>query len=242
MINAQSSNDTESLTSRDIPKHVAIIMDGNRRWAKIHGYSCSKGHQQGLEAAKIVVKCAAELKVPFISLYTFSTENWKRTQEEVGFLMNLIKNHLKAELQFYAENSIRVKVIGDRAKLPPDIVEEIDLVERETAFFNNTTVVLAINYGGKDEIIRALKKIPTEKIATITEESFDFYLDLPKTPPVDLLIRTGGEQRISNFLLWQSAYAELYFNDKFWPDWNEDCFNSAILWYQSRERRFGGSK
>lgn len=242
MINAQSSNDTESLTSRDIPKHVAIIMDGNRRWAKIHGYSCSKGHQQGLEAAKIVVKRAAELKVPFISLYTFSTENWKRTQEEVGFLMNLIKNHLKAELQFYAENSIRVKVIGDRAKLPPDIVEEIDLVERETAFFNNTTVVLAINYGGKDEIIRALKKIPTEKIATITEESFDFYLDLPKTPPVDLLIRTGGEQRISNFLLWQSAYAELYFNDKFWPDWNEDCFNSAILWYQSRERRFGGSK
>jgi undecaprenyl diphosphate synthase len=225
-----------------LPSHVAIIMDGNGRWAKQRGLNRTQGHKEGLEAAKAVVKRAADLGIPYITLYSFSTENWKRAADEVGFLMSLIKTHLRAELDFYVANGIRVQHAGDISGLPPEIAKEINWVVEETSRFNHTTVVLAINYGGQDEIIRAIKKIPPSQIANLTPEIFSSNLDIPALPPVDLMIRTGGEMRISNFLLWQSAYAELYFSNRLWPDWNGDNLEDAIIDYQSRDRRFGTVK
>ncbi|HHU36660.1 MAG TPA: di-trans,poly-cis-decaprenylcistransferase [Treponema sp.] len=223
-----------------IPEHIGIIMDGNGRWAKKRGLPRTQGHREGLEAAKKVVRRASELGVKYVTLYTFSTENWKRTTEEVGFLMSLIKKHLRNELAFYAENGIRVRHIGDISALPTDIASEITDIALETAHYSKTSVVLAINYGGRDEILRAIRTIPAEELSTLNEERFEAYLDIPELPPVDLLIRTGGEQRISNFLLWQSAYAELYLDDILWPDWNGDYLDKAIAAYQLRKRRFGG--
>ena len=223
-----------------IPEHIGIIMDGNGRWATQRSLPRTRGHREGLEAAKKVVKRAAELGIPFVTLYTFSTENWKRTAEEVGFLMSLIKKHLRNELAFYAENGIRVRHVGDLSALPADIAAEITDIANQTSHFTRTSVVLAINYGGRDEILRAVKKIPTEKIASLDETSFQDYLDIPELPQLDLLIRTGGEQRISNFLLWQSAYAELYFSDMLWPDWDGDSLDTALEAFRLRDRRFGG--
>ena len=222
-----------------LPAHIGIIMDGNGRWAKKRGQNRTQGHKEGLESAKAVVKKAADLGIQYITLFTFSTENWKRTSEEVGFLMTLIKVHLRAELAFYAENKIRVQYMGDLAGLPPDIADEITWIIKETAKFTNTTVVLAINYGGQDEILRAIRKLTPDTIQNLTQAQFEMNLDLPELPPMDLLIRTGGEKRISNFLLWQSAYAELYFSDLLWPDWNGDILLEALLDYQTRNRRFG---
>ncbi len=225
-----------------LPGHIGIIMDGNGRWAKERGMPRSNGHKEGLEAAKRVIRFAADTGIPFVTLYTFSTENWKRAEEEVGFLMSLLKTHLRSELAFYRENGIRVMHIGDKSGLPAEIIHEIDETTRETSHFSRTTTVLAINYGGQNEIIRAIKKIPQEKIIDLTEQSFSTYLDYPDLPPVDFLIRTGGEKRISNFLLWQSAYAELFFSDILWPDWTGEHLSEAIREYQSRERRFGNAK
>ncbi|CEM61235.1 di-trans,poly-cis-decaprenylcistransferase [Treponema phagedenis] len=220
-------------------EHIAIIMDGNGRWAQQRGLYRSRGHQEGYETAKKIVKAVSALKIPYITLYAFSTENWKRTTEEVGFLMRLIKKHLRAEFQFYVENNIRMIHIGNLSALPKDIQKEISDVTEKTKHHAGTAVVFAINYGGKDEIIRALQKIPADKINSITESSFSEYLDYP-LPDVDLLIRTGGEKRISNFLLWQTAYAELYFTDTLWPDFTEDDLHQALQSYKHRDRRFGG--
>lgn len=225
-----------------LPAHIGVIMDGNGRWAKLRGLSRTQGHKQGLEVAKEIVKTASDMGIKFITLYTFSTENWKRAADEVGFLMNLIKTHLRAELAFYAENGIRVLHTGDLDQLPPDIAAEISWIVRETAHFDKTSVVLAINYGGRDEIVRAIRKIPGDKLAEIDEQSFASFLDIPQLPPMDLLIRTGGEKRISNFLLWQSAYAELYFSDLLWPDWHGEQLAEAVSDYQARDRRFGNAK
>ncbi len=238
-----SLTDTElSLDPQRLPVHIGVIMDGNGRWAKQRGMSRTQGHKQGLETAKAVVKKAAQLGVRYITLYTFSTENWKRTADEVGFLMSLIKTHLRSELAFYKENGIRVQHMGNLENLPPDIASEISWVVTETAHFDKSTVVLAINYGGQDEILRAIRKLKTDELQFIDEKKFASYLDIPELPPVDLLIRTAGEKRISNFLLWQSAYAELYFSDLLWPDWNGDNLVEAVLDYQTRDRRFGSNK
>lgn len=225
-----------------LPEHIGIIMDGNGRWAKLRGLTRTQGHKQGLEAAKSVVRCASELGIKYVTLFTFSTENWKRTADEVGFLMSLIKSHLRSELAFYAENGIRVRYMGDTAGLPSDIVEELEYTARSTADFTRTTVVLAINYGGQNEIIRAIKKIPPQSVQSLTQTDFQQYLDVPELPQMDLLIRTGGEKRISNFLLWQTAYAELYFSESLWPDWGPEDLRSSINDYQTRERRFGGTQ
>jgi undecaprenyl diphosphate synthase len=230
------------IDSSRLPVHIGIIMDGNGRWAKQRGMTRTQGHKQGLEAAKAVVKKAADLGIPYVTLYTFSTENWKRAAEEVGFLMSLIRTHLRAELQFYAENGIRVRHMGDLAGLPPDVAAEIEWIVRETAHFTHTSVVLAINYGGRDEIVRGIRKLKADELATLTEESFTKTLDIPELPPMDLMIRTGGEKRISNFLLWQSAYAELYFSDLLWPDWDGNTLADAIADFQARDRRFGNAK
>jgi undecaprenyl diphosphate synthase len=225
-----------------LPAHIGIIMDGNGRWAKNRGLTRTQGHKQGLESAKAVVKCAADLGVPYVTLYTFSTENWKRAADEVGFLMTLIKTHLRVELNFYAANGIRVMHMGDLSGLPEEIAAEISWIVKETSHFKKTSVVLAINYGGRDEIIRAIHKLDPSGLNELDESRFESCLDIPELPPMDLMIRTGGEKRISNFLLWQSAYAELYFSDLLWPDWTGDNLVEAIADFQSRDRRFGSIK
>lgn len=227
------------IKTAQIPAHIAIIMDGNGRWAKQRNLPRTSGHKEGLEVAKKIVKAAKDIGVKYITLYTFSTENWKRTQDEVGYLMGLIKNHLRAEFKFYKDNDIRVKHIGNLNGLPKDIQEEISSTVDECKDFNSLTVVLAINYGGKDEIIRATNKaVKNNKV--LTEDNFTQFFDLPEIPNVDLIIRTGGEKRLSNFLLWHGAYAELDFVDTLWPDYNEECFYNSIREFQKRNRRFGG--
>ncbi len=221
-------------------RHIAVIMDGNGRWAQQRGLARTQGHREGLDTAKKIVKAAADLEIPYITLYVFSTENWKRTASEVQFLMGLIKKHLHAELAFYAENNIRVKHIGGFDALPVDIQTEIRETEEQTQNYTGTTVQLAINYGGKDEIIRAIKKLNSDVLETLTEDSFESLLDTGAAPPVDLLIRTGGEKRISNFLLWQTAYAEWFVTDMLWPDFTEEDFKKAVAEYNKRTRRFGG--
>ncbi|AIN92719.1 polyprenyl diphosphate synthase [Treponema putidum] len=222
-------------------KHIAIVMDGNGRWAKKRGLPRSMGHKEGLNTAKKITKAVSDLGIPYITLYVFSTENWKRTESEVGFLMGLIKQHLRAELKFYADNNIRIEHIGNLYGLPQDIQNEIATVKAQTANYTGTAIVLAINYGSQNEIIRAIRKINPDELSTISEELFDSKLDTGKIPPVDLLIRTGGEKRLSNFLLWQSAYAELYFTDTLWPDWTAEDLYEAIEDYKKRNRRYGNA-
>lgn len=220
-------------------QHIAVIMDGNGRWAEQRGLARTKGHQEGLEAAKRIVKAVSDLHIPYITLYVFSTENWKRTEEEVGFLMGLIQKHLRAELAFYAANNIKVKHIGNAAALPRAIQTEIADIMEKTEHYTGTTVQLAINYGGKDEIIRAVKKLSGQQLETLTEDAFEKLLDTAGVPPVDLVIRTGGEKRLSNFLLWQTAYAEFYSTDVLWPDFAPAHLMEALDAYGKRTRRFG---
>ena len=226
----------------NVPKHIAIIMDGNGRWAREKGMPRFKGHQEGVKVTKEIVKYCSDIGIPFVTLYVFSTENKKRASEEVNFLMGLIQQHLKKELKFYADNDIRVLHIGDLAGLPSAVQEEIVAVRDKTKNYKGSSVVLAINYGGKDEIVRGIKGLNAEKLINITEDNFSLCLDTKYLPPVDLLIRTGGEKRLSNFLLWQSAYAELYFSDKYWPDWRCEDLQIAIDDYMARNRRFGLEK
>ncbi|MCE5255661.1 MAG: di-trans,poly-cis-decaprenylcistransferase [Spirochaetaceae bacterium] len=233
------------MNQKNLPTHVAIIMDGNGRWASRSGLPRTEGHREGLSTAKKIVKLASSMGISYLSLYTFSTENWKRAQEEVGFLMALIKNHLSAEFDFYRQNRIKVVHSGQREGLPVDILEEIDEIVRSTSTFPGMVVNLAINYGGRNELARAMQK------AARAGESFDdpeksekkisAYLDHPEIPDPDLVIRTAGEYRISNFLLWESAYSELYFSGRLWPDFSADDFKAAIEDYAGRERRFGGA-
>ncbi|MBR3542277.1 MAG: di-trans,poly-cis-decaprenylcistransferase [Treponema sp.] len=223
-----------------LPKHVALIMDGNGRWAKARGKPRTAGHKEGLEAAKRIVRAAADLGIKYVTLYTFSTENWKRTQDEVGYLMGLIKSHLRAEFEFYKENQIRVEHIGDLQGLPKDVQEEILNAKADTKDFSGTTCVLAINYGGRDEIRRAANKAFASGKKSLEESDFPKFMDLPELPDVDLLIRTGGEKRLSNFLLWGAAYAEFIFSDTLWPDYSVEEFKKDILDFESRNRRFGG--
>lgn len=227
-----------------LPVHIGIIMDGNGRWAKLRNLPRTKGHREGLNVAKQIVKAASDLGIKFVTLYTFSTENWKRTQEEVGYLMTLIKKHLSSEFNFYKENKIRIEHIGDITALPMDVQTEIKNAKNDTKDFTGTTVLLAINYGGKDEIIRGIKKLAAQKkdFSSITEQDLSLALDTKNIPDVDLLIRTGGELRLSNFLLWQAAYAELIFTDTLWPDYTKEEFIKNIQTFQHRTRRFGGIK
>src|SRR5574344_868643 len=224
-----------------LPVHIGIIMDGNGRWAKQRGLPRTSGHKEGLTVAKKIISAAAKLSIPYVTLYTFSTENWKRTQDEVGYLMNLIRSHLRAEFDFYKQNGIRIEHIGNLAGLPEDVRNEIIAAKKETAHFTGTTVVLAINYGGRDEIVRGVQKIISANTPaqSVTEELLSKSLDIPALPDVDLLIRTGGEKRLSNFLMWQTAYAELVFTDTLWPDYNESEFIQNIISFQNRSRRFG---
>ena len=220
--------------------HIGIIMDGNGRWAKERGKPRTFGHQEGLQAAKRIVKAASEMGVDYLSLYTFSTENWKRSEKEVRFLMQLLKKHLREQLSFYRENNIRVVHSGSLDRLPEVVQKEIVDVEDLTKDFTGMTANLVINYGGRDEIVRAVRKLRDQGESEITEEKLSSAMDHPEIPDPDLIIRTGGELRISNFLLWESAYSELYFSKKYWPDWQEEDLKEAIEAFASRNRRYGG--
>ena len=222
------------------PMHIGIIMDGNGRWAQRRKMLRTQGHLEGLKTAKKIVKAASELGISYITLYTFSTENWKRSADEVSFIMGLVKQYLRAELEFYKENKIRIRHAGDRNGLPPDILGELDLAAEATRDFKGLQVILALNYGGRDEIIRAFKRMIMKGITDPTEEDIVTCLDNPDIPDPDLIIRTAGEFRTSNFLLWEGAYAEYYISDKLWPDWESDDLRNALNDYRNRERRFGG--
>jgi undecaprenyl diphosphate synthase len=226
-----------SESSSSVPKHIAIIMDGNGRWAQKQNLPRTTGHKKGLDVAKQIVKTARDAGVDYLSLYAFSTENWKRPKEEVSYLMNLIATHLKEEFNFYKENQIRVQHIGRQDGLPKKVQKELKETIDFCKNFQGLTVVLAINYGSRDEIIRAIKKI--ENIQSLNEENFHNYLDYPELPDVDLLIRTGGEYRISNMLLWQSAYAEFIFTKTLWPDYTNECFLNDLETFKTRQRRYG---
>ena len=230
-----------SIEKPTVPVHVALIMDGNGRWAEKKHLPRTSGHKEGLTAAKDIMGAAADLGIKYVTLYAFSTENWKRTEEEVGYLMSLISIHLRAELDFYRQKRIRVKQIGDLERLPANVRKEIIRAQEDTASFTGTTLVLAINYGGRDEIIRGIKKLALSgETDNLTENNFSSFFDVPDLPDVDLLIRTGGELRLSNFLLWHTAYAEFIFTDTLWPDYNSKEFLKNIKEFQSRKRRFGG--
>ena len=226
-----------------LPSHVGIIMDGNGRWATQRKLPRTSGHSEGLKRAKDIAKAASDLGIKYLTLYVFSTENWKRTQQEVGFLMGLIHSHLKQELAFYRENQMRVRLLGDLSGLPADVQRDIIEAEDDTESFSGITVCLAINYGGRDEIVRGIKKLAANgfDMGAITEEKISENFDVPELPDVDLLIRTGGEQRLSNFLLWKSAYAELVFSKTLWPDYGKEEFLKDIKEFQNRNRRFGAA-
>lgn len=212
-------------------KTLAIIMDGNGRWAKSQGFlKRTIGHKEGVKAVRRITTYAAKMGVKNLILYAFSTENWKRPQREVDFLMDLLKKHLQDELEIYMENDIVFDYIGDVSVFSQDLIDLISTTKQKTSSNNGMRQILALNYGSHDEIIRATKKAPNE--------DFQNYLDFKE--PVDMLIRTGGEMRLSNFLLWQVAYAELFFTPTLWPDFSEDELGKMLEEFSLRDRRFGG--
>lgn len=231
-----------------IPEHVAIILDGNGRWAKKRGLPRSLGHKEGCVTLEKTVEDSARLGIKYLTVYGFSTENWKRSSDEVGALMQLFRYYMVRLLKVAKANNVRVSMIGDQQRFDRDIVEGMNKLEQETKDNTGLTLVIAVNYGGRDEIVRAtrniMKDVKEGKVLPeeMNETMFQSYLDTAKIPDPDLLIRTSGELRLSNYLLWQLAYTELYVTDCYWPDFNIDEMKKAIAAYNSRERRFGGVK
>lgn len=225
-----------------IPKHIAIIMDGNGRWAARRALPRSAGHQQGVKTVRKVVRWVGELGVSHLTLFTFSSENWNRPPAEVAYLMTLLKRFIRKDLTELHRNNVKVIVIGRRDDLKPEILTLIESAERRTANNTGLTLTIAFNYGGRDEIRRALQRIIEKKVAPadISIATIRGNLDTANMPDPDLVIRTGGEQRISNFLLWQCAYAEFVFLKEFWPEFTRETLLKAIEEFQGRERRFGG--
>lgn len=235
----------EALGCTKIPKHVAIIMDGNGRWAQVRGKRRTFGHKAGVDAVRASVKYARQSGIQSLTLFAFSSENWKRPKEEVGVLMDLFGLVLKSEIKRLHKNDIRLKVIGDLSSFSESLQKKIHKAEALTANNSALTVNIAANYGGRWDIVNAAKqlisKVQSAEIdsSAITEEVFDQHMSTARLPELDLLIRTGGDHRVSNFLLWQCAYAEFYFTDILWPDFNEDAFKAAVEDFSSRQRRFG---
>lgn len=233
-------------TGLNIPRHVAIIMDGNGRWAKKRGLPRTMGHKEGCKVVEQTVEDCARLGIDYLTVYAFSTENWKRSEDEVGTLMQLFRFYTKRLLKIAMQNNVRVLMIGERSRFAPDIVEGINTLENDTKHNTGLTFVIAVNYGSRDEIRRAVGKMMEDvkegKLAPedCSEELISSYLDTKQIPDPDLMIRTSGEERLSNFLLWQLAYSEFYFTDVYWPDFNMEELLKAIEKYSGRERRFGG--
>ena len=231
-----------------IPQHVAIILDGNGRWAKSKGMPRNYGHIEGAKTVEKICEEAWKMGIKYLTVYAFSTENWKRPQEEVDALMKLLRNYMKTCLKTAAKNDMVVRVIGDKTGLDDDIREKIDELEKASANNGGLNFQIAINYGSRDEIVRSVRKIMEDvkngKIEAdqMDEEMFDSYLDTAGIPSPDLLIRTSGEQRLSNFLMWQLAYTEFYFTDVPWPAFTKEELEKAIEKYNGRDRRYGGVK
>jgi undecaprenyl diphosphate synthase len=235
----------EKINLTKIPQHIAIIMDGNGRWAKQQGAERIFGHENGVRSVRDAVEAAAEIGVKYLTLYAFSTENWNRPQEEVIALMQLLVHTINAETSTLNKNNVRLQAIGDLKSLPTDCYDELQEAIEKTKNNTRTTLVLALSYSSRWEIVNAIKQIAKEvedkKITSesINDEIVNSFLCTANIPDPELMIRTSGEHRISNFLLWQMAYAEFYFTDKLWPDFNKEDLFEAILDYQNRERRFG---
>ncbi|QNM05271.1 isoprenyl transferase [Qiania dongpingensis] len=233
-------------TDWKIPKHVAIILDGNGRWAKKRGLPRNMGHVEGCKVVEQTVEDAARMGIEYLTVYGFSTENWKRSAEEVGALMQLFRYYMKRLLKVAKRNHVRVIMIGERSRFDPDIIEGLNRLENETRENTRMVFTIAVNYGSRDEITRAVRRMMEDcrdgkvRPEEVTEGLINSYLDTRELPDPDLLIRTSGEQRLSNYLLWQLAYTEFYFTDVLWPDFNKEELAKAIEKYNDRDRRFGG--
>lgn len=231
--------------SNKVPNHIAIILDGNRRWAKMRGLPTLQGHTEGADNLERIARYCSKIGVKYLTVYAFSTENWKRTKEEVGYLMNLMADYISSfEVRFKDSNAI-IKLVGDIDRLPKKLQDSIIKIEEKTKNNTGLTLNLCINYGGREEIVNATKVIASKvssselKLTDINEGMFSTYLRTGNTPDPDLFIRAGGEKRLSGFLLWQSSYSELYFSDVLWPDFNELELDKAINEFNNRKRNFG---
>lgn len=226
----------------NMPSHLAIIMDGNGRWAKKRGFPRSYGHSKGVDRVIDIVEIAKKYEINYLTLYAFSTENWKRPEKEVKFLFDLLVKYIDKELDKLVQNDVKLLILGDISPLPKLAREKIEYALEKTQ--NNKSLILniAINYGAKQEILRAVNKIIDDGLTNVDEETFRSYLYTKDQPDVDLLIRPGGERRLSNFLLYQMSYGEIYFCDTLWPDFGEDDFVEALKWFDKKDRRFGGIK
>jgi undecaprenyl diphosphate synthase len=238
--------DNYNLENMNIPRHVAIILDGNGRWAKKKLMPRNYGHAQGSKVVEKICEEAHRIGIKYLTVYAFSTENWTRPQDEVEALMKLLRSYMKDCIKTSTKNNMKVRIIGDISKLSEDIRNSIKELEKTSAGNTGLNFQVALNYGSRDEMLRGIKKIAMDvrdnkiDIVNIDENLFDSYLDTNGIPDPDLLIRTSGEQRLSNFLLWQLAYTEFYFTDVLWPDFNKEELMKAIQYYSSRNRRFGG--
>ena len=232
----------------NVPQHIAIILDGNGRWAKKKGMPRSYGHTQGSKNVERICEDAYKMGVKYLTVYAFSTENWKRPKDEVDTLMNLLRNYMKTCLKTAEKNRMRVRVIGDKTALAEDIQKRIAELEEATKDNDGLCFQIALNYGSRDEMLRAMKRMAKDCVEgkvgleQMDEALFETYLDTHDIPDPDLMIRTSGEQRLSNYLLWQLAYSEFYFTDVLWPDFTKEDLAKAIEYYNSRDRRFGGVK
>jgi len=239
-------NKKKELDKNNIPKHIAIIMDGNGRWAEKRGLSRSMGHREGSRTLKKIVEECYRLGVRYLTVYAFSTENWSRPKEEVDELMKLLLEYLRNAEKELAGKNVRIRVIGDKKRLPEEIVKEIERVEKNTENIEGLDFIIALNYGGRQEIVDAVSRLVEDfkagQISSIDEKAISERLYTYGIPDPDLLIRTSGEMRLSNFLIWQSSYTEFYFCDVLWPDFSAANLREAIISYQGRQRRFGGVK
>lgn len=231
-----------------IPTHVAIIMDGNGRWAKKRMMPRSVGHQQGAKRLEEICRQAAEIGIKYLTVYAFSTENWSRPDDEINTLMKILRNYLADSIKKAKDNNMRIRVIGDKSRLDRDIQESIERLEKVSASNTGLNFQIALNYGSRDEMLRAVKTMMEDykngKIGAedVDEKLFSSYLDTKDIPDPDFLIRTSGEQRLSNYLLWQCAYSEFYFPEVLWPDFDKNALLEAVRQYTARDRRFGGVK
>jgi len=237
MVNSSARTATRLADSGHGARHVAIIMDGNGRWAKRHHLPRAMGHQRGVEAVRRLVRGLGPLGVECLTLYAFSSENWKRPEDEIADLMGLMRKFIRTDLPDFVDNGVRLKILGDYKVLEPDIVAMLEDALAQTAH-GDKTVAVALNYGSQQEIARAAAKAAAE--GPITPETIAAHLDTADLPPLDLLVRTSGEVRLSNFLLWQAAYAEMWFTDVLWPDFTPAHLEEALAGFAARERRYGG--
>lgn len=226
----------------NVPRHIAIIMDGNGRWAKQKGWPRSRGHLAGMQVLEKMPEWCVKRGIKHLTVYAFSTENWKRPKQEVDFLMSKFKEYVDKNLGKFIRNDVRITVVGRRDNVPTDMMERIDRAEKATARCKRFNLNIAFNYGGRDEIVRGIRNLYTKgkkAIDSLTEDNFRQYLDHPEIPDPDMIIRTGKEIRLSNFLLWSSSYSELYFTDIMWPEFNQRELDKSIRYFTKRSRRFG---